>query len=281
MDLHAGPVAMPDQEDQDPPALVSSSAGMHVRLADTETLNQLAKIVLAVVPALTVALAAVGSATGGLARLFRDRTDTARASIALIFLAFALAALASRSAERSGVLGSIAGGRPRRRAGLLLLSSAVFVASVAWAFDAQISVMGRGVAPVVTGAITVKGSGASMDVHVLAVGVKSSNRIVVFAFESSDEKGDTESGKVPLYYSRSGPDENGRLDMHVVVDVPGTRLNKYPYVFVTAVLGEDQRDCDGVLLQGKGPLKLPNETACLTLQRPGALPPELSPHQLN
>src|SRR3954468_10963742 len=40
---------------------------------EAETLTRLAKILLAVVPALTVALAAVGSATGGLARMFRDR----------------------------------------------------------------------------------------------------------------------------------------------------------------------------------------------------------------
>src|SRR5450759_1418937 len=71
-----------------------SSAGGGLEQADT--LNRLSKIVLAIVPALTVALAAVGSATGGLARLFRDQTGVARASIALVFLSFALAALAPR-----------------------------------------------------------------------------------------------------------------------------------------------------------------------------------------
>src|SRR5450759_4595523 len=65
-----------------------SSAGGGLEQADT--LNRLSKIVLAIVPALTVALAAVGSATGGLARLFRDQTGAARASIALVFLSFAL-----------------------------------------------------------------------------------------------------------------------------------------------------------------------------------------------
>ena len=69
--------------------------------ADADALNQLSKILLAVVPALTVALAAVGGATGGLARMFRDQTGAAQASIALIFLAFALAGLARLPASDS------------------------------------------------------------------------------------------------------------------------------------------------------------------------------------
>src|SRR3954454_22166823 len=85
---------------------------------EAETLNRLAKILLAVVPALTVALAAVGSATGGLARMFRDQTGAARASIALIFLAFALAGLARLPATALG---------QRRRALILLASGLVLV----------------------------------------------------------------------------------------------------------------------------------------------------------
>jgi hypothetical protein len=233
-------------------------------------LNRLAKIVLAVVPALTVALTAVGGATGGLARLFRDQTGAARGSIALIFVSFALAALAARTGAGTGVLGSPTRRRLRLRAALLLISTAAFVGGVAWAFDAQISVMGRGQAPLVTGAVTPVASGATLDARVTATGVRSSDRIVVYAFESSDEQGDVNSRKVPLYYSKSGPDADGRVDLRVLADVPGPNLQQFPYVFVTAVLGEEQRDCDGLLIQGAGP-PAPNETACLSLQRPGAV----------
>jgi hypothetical protein len=225
----------------------------------------LSKVVLAAVPALTVALAAVGSATGGLARLFRDQTTVARLAIALIFLSFLLAALASRTATGSGLLSS----RPGARVLLLLLSTATFIAGAAWAFDAQIAVMGSGEAPVVTGTLAPAASGSTLDVRVLANGVKADRRIVIFAFESSDDHGDVASRKVPLYYSKSGPDADGKVDMHLAVPVPGNDLQQYPYVFVTAVLGEEQRDCDGVLLEGRG-APAPSATACLTMQRPGA-----------
>jgi PA-IL-like protein len=237
-------------------------------LDEADNLNRLSKILLAVVPALTVALAAVGSATGGLARMFRDQTGAARASIGLIFLSFALAALARRTAA--------AGGQPERvgrlqrlRGGMLLLSGLTLVVGIAWAFDAQISVMGRGQAPAVSGSVTPSASGDLLDATVVATGVKSSNRIVVFAYESSDENGDTRSTKVPLYYSKSGPDADGRVDVHVIAQVPASNLQAFPYVFVTAVLGEDQRDCDGALIDAQGPAA-PTDTACLTLQRPGA-----------
>jgi hypothetical protein len=229
---------------------------------EAETLNRLAKILLAVVPALTVALAAVGSATGGLARMFRDQTGAARASIALIFLAFALAGLARLPATALG---------QRRRALILLASGLVLVVGIAWAFNAQIVVMGNGQAPVVTGTITPTSSGDSLDAHVIATGVKSSNRIVVYAFESSDQNGDIHSTKAPLYYSKSGPDPDGKVDVHVTAQVPSSSLQTYPYLFVTAVLGEQQRDCDGVPIEGNGSTApAPDQTACLTLQRPGA-----------
>jgi hypothetical protein len=238
-------------------------------LDEAESLDRLAKILLAVVPALTVALAAVGSATGGLARMFRDQTGAARASIALIFLSFALAALARRPVTTPG---GHMGKRARLRAGMLLVSALALVVGIAWAFDAQITVMGRGQAPAVTGSVTPTPSGDSLDAHVVATGVRSSNRIVVLAFQSSDEHGDTRSTKVPLYYSKTGPDADGTVDVHVVAQVPASDLQAFPYVFVTAVLGEDQRDCDGALIAGEGPAA-PEETACLTLQRPGAPTP--------
>lgn len=240
------------------------------RLGQAESLNGLAKIVLAIVPALTVALAAVGGATGGLARLFRDQTGAARGAVALIFLSFVLAALATRTAAAAG---SVAPATSSRRIGakavLLLASTALFVAGVAWAFDAQISVMGRGQAPLVTGSVTPGPAGASLDAHVLATGVKSNSRVVVFAFQSSDEHGDRNSRKLPLYYSKSGPDADGRVDISVLADVPDPDMSQYPYLFVTAVLGEEQRDCDGVLIEGTGPAR-PNGTACMTLRKSGA-----------
>jgi hypothetical protein len=132
--------------------------------------------------------------------------------------------------------------------------------------------MGNGQAPVVTGTIAPIPSGDSLDAHVIATGVKSSNRIVVYAFESSDQNGDAHSNKMPLYYSKSGPDPDGKVDVHLTAQVPSSTLQTYPYLFVTAVLGEHNRDCDGVPIEGKEP-PAPDQTACLTLQRPGAPPP--------
>jgi hypothetical protein len=137
------------------------------------------------------------------------------------------------------------------------------------AFDAQITVMGRGQAPVITGTVKPDALGATLTAHIQASGVKSNRRIVVFAFESNDANGNADSSKVGLYYSKIGPDADGRVDMQLLVDVPDTSLQQYPFLFVTAVLGEDQRDCDGTLIEGTGP-SLPDDTACLTLQRPGA-----------
>jgi hypothetical protein len=242
----------------------ASDAGVR----DAEGLTQLSKILLAVVPALTVALAAVGGATGGLARMFRDQTGAAQAAIALIFLAFALAALARLPATTSGSSAVLAR-RRRQRSLILLASGLVLVIGIALAFNAQIVVMGNGQAPVVTGTVTPTSAGDALDAHVLANGVKSSNRIVVLAFESSDQNGDTHSTKVPLYYSKSGPDSDGKVDVHVTAQVPNSSLQAFPYLFVTAVLGEQQRDCDGALIEGDGP-PAPDATACLTLQRPGA-----------
>ena len=239
------------------------------RLDEAETLNRLARIVLAVVPALTIALTAVGSATGGLARLFRDEAGAARASIALIFLSFALAALASRAGRRPQAAGSATPHRLRLRATMLLVSIAVFVFGAAWAFEAQITVMGTGEAPMVTGALTPNASGATLKARVQASGVKWDKRIVVFAFESANDEGSV-SGRGPaLYYSKSGPDANGRVDMDVVVNVPNSNVPGYPYIAVTAVLGEDQRDCNGVVVEHPHEPQRATETACLTLQRPG------------
>jgi hypothetical protein len=239
------------------------------RLDEAETLNRLARIVLAVVSALTIALTAVGSATGGLARLFRDEAGAARASIALIFLSFALAALASRAGRRPQAAGSVTPHRLRLRATMLLVSIAVFVFGAAWAFEAQITVMGTGEAPMVTGALTPNALGATLKARIQASGVKWDKRIVVFAFESANDEGSV-SGRGPaLYYSKSGPDANGRVDMDVIVNVPNSNVADYPYIAVTAVLGEDQRDCDGVVVEHPHEPQRATETACLTLQRPG------------
>jgi hypothetical protein len=76
--------------------------------------------------------------------LFRDEAAAARASIALIFLSFALAGLASRAGKRPQAAGSVTHHRLRLRATMLLVSIAVFVFGAAWAFEAQITVMGTG-----------------------------------------------------------------------------------------------------------------------------------------
>src|SRR4051812_22163730 len=191
MDVQREPAGTPVKPADDRPDQAAPEAGRAIALDEAEGLDRLAKILLAVVPALTVALAAVGSATGGLARMFRDQTGVARASIGLIFLSFALAALARRPTATASGQPARSPRLQRLRGAMLLLSGLTLVVGIAWAFDAQISVMGRGQAPAVTGTVTPTASGDQLDATVVASGVKSSNRIVVFAYASSDEHGDT------------------------------------------------------------------------------------------
>src|SRR3954452_1378908 len=176
----SAPASEPDAAAPPPEPVAPPDDG----LGEADTLNRMSKILLAVVPALTVALAAVGSATGGLARMFRDQTGVARASIGLIFLSFALAALARRPTVTASGQPARSPRLQRLRGAMLLLSGLTLVVGIAWAFDAQISVMGRGQAPAVTGTVTPTASGDQLDATVVASGVKSSNRIVVFAYAS-------------------------------------------------------------------------------------------------
>ena len=70
----------------------------------TVVLNRLAQLSLALIPAFVAALAAIGGATGGLARLLRDETRVAVAAMGLILLSVALAALARAVSTTPGFL---------------------------------------------------------------------------------------------------------------------------------------------------------------------------------
>ena len=89
----------------------------------TAAVNGLAQLSVAIIPAFVAALAAIGGATGGLARLFRDQTQAATLAIALILLSLALAAAARGVGSSSSARGSRSAGalasRLRTKAGLL------------------------------------------------------------------------------------------------------------------------------------------------------------------
>jgi hypothetical protein len=128
---------------------------------DAEALTQPSKILLAGVPALTVALAAVGGATGGLARMVRG-PDRHRTGLHRFDLPRVRAGGAGSPArDHIRLLGG--GGSPTRQRSLILLASGlVLVIGIALALNAQIIVMGYGQAPVVTGTVTPTSAGDAL-----------------------------------------------------------------------------------------------------------------------
>lgn len=117
---------------------------------ETAVVNRLAHLALGLIPAFVAALAAIGAATGGLSRLFRDQNRTAIVALSLALLSVVLAALA-RALGPGAASGSGRGGRPGFRAGVkttcLVLSVAVLFAGLFLAVAAQIGVMGTSQAP--------------------------------------------------------------------------------------------------------------------------------------
>ena len=180
----------------------------------TVVLNRLAQLSLALIPAFVAALAAIGGATGGLARLLRDETRVAVAAMGLILLSVALAALARAVSTTPGPPGSSPRlvVRPGVKAVLLLGSGILLFTGLFIAVTAQIGVMGTSQAPQIAGSVERSGDDVVVRGVVQASGVRSVDRITIYSYQTDD---DAESANMPaLYQSSSGPDANG------VVNVP-------------------------------------------------------------
>ena len=132
--------------------------------------------------------------------------------------------------------------RPAVKAVLLLGSGMLLFTGLFIAVTAQIGVMGTSQAPQIAGSVERSGNDVVVRASVQASGVRSVDRITIYSYQTND---DAESANMPqLYQSSSGPDANGvvnvplQLVVHNGPDWP-------QLVVITAVLGEDKRNCDG------------------------------------
>jgi hypothetical protein len=235
----------------------------------TVVLNRLAQLALALIPAFIAALAAIGGATGGLARLLRDQTSVAVAAMGLVLLSLAFAALArgvstSRTPGPSGVAPGLVV-RPVVKAALLFGSGLLLFTGLFIAVTAQIGVMGTSQAPQISGSVTVRGKDVVVSGQINASGVRSVDRITIYSYQTND---DADSVDMPqLYQSSSGPDANGVVDVPlelVVHNGPG-----WPQlVVITAVLGEEKRTCDGRPVDPTQGDVAVQKVACLVLRLP-------------
>jgi hypothetical protein len=235
----------------------------------TVVLNRLAQLALALIPAFIAALAAIGGATGGLARLLRDQTGVAVVAMGLVLLSLAFAALARgvTTSRTSSPQGSSSGlvVRPAVKAVLLLGSGLLLFAGLFVAVTAQIGVMGTSQAPQISGGVGHDGNDVVVDGHVKASGVRSVDRITIYSYQT-DEDADS-ADKPQLYQSSSGPDADGVVDVALKLVVHNG--NGWPrLVVITAVLGEDKRNCDGRPVQAGAASTDVRRVACLVLRLP-------------
>jgi len=249
-------------------ATAQTTAAEPVADDPTAMVNGLAQLSFAIIPAFVAALAAIGGATGGLARLFRDETQAATLALALILLSLALTAWArgvgsSVSATGSRSASSLAN-RWRIKAGLLFLSIAVLFTGLFIAVRAQIGVMGTSQAPQVFGNVQRAATEYMFEGGVKASGVRSRDRITIYAYQTMDEE--ISANQPQLLHSSIGPDANGVVDIPLRIPVPTDDVGAL--IVVTAVLGEENRNCEGQLAGQDAASVDTRRVACLVLRLP-------------
>jgi hypothetical protein len=234
----------------------------------TVVLNKLAMLALGLIPAFIAALAAIGGATGGLARLLRDETEVAVVAMGLILVSLAFAALArgvstTRTPGRDGSAPHLVV-RPAVKGVLLLGSGVLLFAGLFVAVTAQIGVMGTSQAPQISGSVENRGNDVVVEGRVKASGVRSVDRITIYSYQTDDDA--VTAGAPELYQSSSGPDANGAVDVPLRL-VVHNGPNWPRLVVITAVLGEDNRNCDGQPVQPGGVSDV-RKVACIVLRLP-------------
>jgi hypothetical protein len=235
----------------------------------TVVLNRLAQLSLALIPAFVAALAAIGGATGGLARLLRDQAAVAVVAMGLVLLSVAFAALArgvstSRTPGPSGVAPGLVV-RPAVKAALLFGSGLLLFTGLFIAITAQIGVMSTSQAPQISGSVGYRGKDVVVSGEIKASGVRSVDRITIYSYQTND---DADSADKPqLYQSSSGPDANGAVDVPLELVVHNGP--DWPQlVVITAVLGEEKRTCDGRPVDPTLGDVAVQKVACLVLRLP-------------
>jgi hypothetical protein len=236
----------------------------------TVLVNRLAQLALGLIPVLVASLAAIGGATGGLSRLFRDQNRTASVAVGLVLLSVVLAALSrGLGATAAGTTAAAVRRSPSRmrtagKALLLFLSVAALFVGIFLAVNAQIRVMGTSQAPEIAGNVRRDADEYVFEGDVKASGVTSNRRITIFAYQT-DNDADT-LNKPVLLQSSSGPNADGLVDVPLRIPMHSDSQNHL--LVVTAVLGEHQRDCDGRLVDDQNEEPDTQTVACLVLRLP-------------
>jgi hypothetical protein len=236
----------------------------------TALVNRLAQLALGLIPVLVAGLAAIGGATGGLSRLFRDQNRTATVAVGLVLLSVVLAALsrglgaAKVSTTTAAALRPSVRVRAAGKALLLLLAVATLFVGIFLAVNAQIRVMGTSQAPEIAGNVRRDGTEYMFEGDVKASGVTSNRRITIFAYQTNDDADTLD--KPVLLQSSSGPDADGLVDVPLRIPIHSDSQNHL--IVVTAVLGEHQRNCDGRLFDDQDEAPDTQTVACLVLRLP-------------
>jgi hypothetical protein len=234
----------------------------------TTVVNRLAQLAIGLIPVLVAGLAAIGSATGGLARLFRDQNRTATVAVALVLLSIVLAAMSRGIGGHAGGAASpqqrFSRARTALKAIFLLLSVGVLFVGLFIAISAQIAVMGTSQAPQIFGSVQRNGKEYLFQGGVKASGVTSDSRITLFAYQTDDDA--NTQGKPTLLQSSTGPDADGEVNVPVRIPVHSDKSGHL--VVLTAVLGEHQRDCDGRLTESNTTEPDTRTVACLVVRLP-------------
>ena len=187
----------------------------------------------------------------------------------LVLLSLAFAALArgvstSRTPGPSGVAPGLVV-RPAVKAALLFGSGLLLFTGLFIAVTAQIGVMGTSQAPQISGSVTYSGKDVVVSGQIKASGVRSVDRITIYSYQTND---DADSADKPqLYQSSSGPDANGAVDVPLELVVHNGP--DWPQlVVITAVLGEEKRNCDGRPVDPTQGDVAVQKVACLVLRLP-------------
>ena len=99
---------------------------------------------------------------------------------------------------------------------------------------------------------------------VKASGVRSRDRITIYSYQTWDEE--ISANRPQLLRSSVGPDANGDVD--IPLKIPVRTDDEGPLVVVTAVLGEENRNCEGQVAGQDAASVDIRRVACLVVRLP-------------
>lgn len=219
---------------------------------------------------LTGLLTAVGSYTGGVARILRNDPSQLLQSLVGVFIAVILGVVA----------GEVARARPDAKAlksVLLIAGVASFLASMYWAISAAADSSSLKDRPSLSAQLVANDRGVwSVKGTAATSGLKSDDRLQVLVYALPAGGDDP----VRIFFVTTGPNSDGVVSENFETPIPD---GKFDVIVVTANTGTLPRDCAGnrAFFVQSDPVRLKEATqfveewqnACLTLAPPPRIPP--------